>query len=67
MFSFTCQVFNIMRTAGDEVFKPLVTPLYDYINLVIDSKDCSEDEYECLNMQVSCVLPIIQYNENCGG
>ena len=53
MFSFTCQVFNIMRTAGGEVFKPLVTPLYDYINLVIDSKDCSEDEYECLNMQVS--------------
>ena len=52
VFSFMCQVFGVMRTAGGEVFKPLVSSLFDYINLIIDSKDVSNDEFECLNEQV---------------
>ena len=52
VFSFMCQVFNTMRTAGGEVFKALVTPLFEYINLIADNKDCTADEYESLNIQV---------------
>ncbi|XP_060568337.1 CBP80/20-dependent translation initiation factor-like [Ruditapes philippinarum] len=29
ILSFMCQVFGTMRTAGGEVFKPLVSPLYE--------------------------------------
>ena len=47
-----CQIFSTMRTAGGEVFKILVPPLYDYITLIVDNENCSSDEYECLNIQV---------------
>ena len=56
VFSFMCQVFSIMRTASGETFKALVTPLYEYISLIIDSQDCSSDEFECLNIQVGCLI-----------
>ena len=42
-----------MRTAGGEVFKPLVGPLFECFNVILDSDECNSDEYECLNEQVS--------------
>jgi len=48
-----CQIFGTMRTAGGEVFKPLVGPLFECFNVILDSDECNSDEYECLNEQVS--------------
>ena len=41
-----------MRTAGGEVFKILVPPLFEYITVIVDNEGCTPDEYECLNTQV---------------
>lgn len=47
-----CQVFGTMRTVGGEVFKPLVGPLFECFYVILDSKECNSDEFECLNEQV---------------
>ncbi|XP_060587118.1 CBP80/20-dependent translation initiation factor-like [Ruditapes philippinarum] len=55
ILSFMCQVFGTMRTAGGEVFKPLVSPLYECFNMILDSEQCDNDEYECLNEQLQSI------------
>ena len=60
-----------MRTAGGEVFKILVPPLFEYITVIVDNEGCTPDEYECLNTQVGMqtsggevfklVNPLFQY------
>ncbi|KAH9488336.1 hypothetical protein Btru_063738 [Bulinus truncatus] len=42
--SFLCNIFGVMRTATDEVFKPLVNPLFDCFNLVLNPAYVREDE-----------------------
>ncbi|CAG5122148.1 unnamed protein product [Candidula unifasciata] len=43
--AFLCEIFGIMRTATNEVFKPLINPLFDCLNLVLgpDSSGDGDD------------------------
>ncbi|KAI8785486.1 CBP80/20-dependent translation initiation factor [Biomphalaria glabrata] len=42
--AFLCNIFGIMRTATDEVFKPLVNPIFDCFNLILNPNYVREDE-----------------------
>ncbi|XP_059141588.1 CBP80/20-dependent translation initiation factor-like [Physella acuta] len=44
--AFLCEIFGIMRTATDEVFKPLVKPIFDCFNLLLGRDDTTEDDYD---------------------
>lgn len=37
--TFLCEIFNIMRTINDEVFKPLVSPIFDCLELILDPEE----------------------------
>lgn len=55
ILSFMCQIFGTMRTAGGEVFKPLVSPLYECFNMILDSEQCDNDEFEWLNEHLQSI------------
>ncbi|XP_053386792.1 CBP80/20-dependent translation initiation factor-like [Mercenaria mercenaria] len=55
ILSFMCQIFGTLRTAGGEVFKPLVSPLYECFNMILDSDHSDNDEFECLNEQLQSI------------
>ncbi|KAL4216761.1 hypothetical protein ACF0H5_024484 [Mactra antiquata] len=64
--SFMSQIFGTMRTAGGEVFKPLVGPLYECFNLVLDSQQCDSDEFECLNELIQTIGRDLEQNDREG-
>lgn len=56
--AFLCEIFNVMRTALNEVFKPLVGPIFDCFNLPLGQDEDSQ-ETETLNEDV-CELFALQ-------
>ncbi|BFZ26099.1 hypothetical protein BsWGS_29138 [Bradybaena similaris] len=42
--AFLCEIFGIMRTATNEVFKPLINPIFDCLNLVLGPDDNGDRE-----------------------
>lgn len=54
--TFLCQVFGNMRTAKGEPFTVLSTPIYDCVYIIINDDSSSDDDYECLILQVSMFL-----------
>ncbi|XP_052787676.1 CBP80/20-dependent translation initiation factor-like [Mya arenaria] len=62
-FSMMCQIFGTMRTAGGEVFKPLVGPVFEFIMVIIDDPQCNSDEYEVLNEQLQSIGRDLELND----
>ncbi|XP_052236942.1 CBP80/20-dependent translation initiation factor-like isoform X2 [Dreissena polymorpha] len=62
-FSLMCQIFGTMRTAGGEVFKPLVGPVFECFQLILDDKRCNTDEYECVCEQLQCIGRDLEQND----
>ncbi|CAL1546347.1 unnamed protein product [Lymnaea stagnalis] len=44
--AFLCEIFGIMRTATDEVFKPLINPIFDCFNLILGPEFVRNDDEE---------------------
>ncbi|XP_005113329.1 CBP80/20-dependent translation initiation factor [Aplysia californica] len=42
--AFLCEIFGVMRTANNEVFKPLVNPIFDCFILPLGQEDQEEEE-----------------------
>lgn len=53
--TFLCQVFGNMRTAKGEPFTVLSTPIYDCVYIIIEDDNSSDDDYECLLLQVQSI------------
>jgi len=66
--SFLCEIFSVMRTASNEVFKPLVGPIFDCFELIIDPESTgegggdldTEDVHEVFTEQLPNVGKLIQ-------
>ncbi|GFO47756.1 Cbp80/20-dependent translation initiation factor [Plakobranchus ocellatus] len=69
--AFLCEVFGVMRTNTNEVFKPLVGPIFDCFNLVLgpepeegseqaDEFDVDEDACENLAIQIQCIGRLLE-------
>ncbi|VDH94485.1 Hypothetical predicted protein [Mytilus galloprovincialis] len=53
--TFLCQVFGNMRTAKGEPFNVLSGPIYDCIYTIFNDDNSSDDDYECLLLQVQSI------------
>ncbi|XP_052096576.1 CBP80/20-dependent translation initiation factor-like isoform X2 [Mytilus californianus] len=53
--TFLCQVFGNMRTAKGEPFNVLSGPIYDCIYTIFDDDNSSDDDYECLLLQIQSI------------
>uniref|UniRef100_A0A0B7A550 MIF4G domain-containing protein n=1 Tax=Arion vulgaris TaxID=1028688 RepID=A0A0B7A550_9EUPU len=42
--AFLCEIFAIMRTASNEVFKPLINPIFDCLNLVLGPQEAVDGD-----------------------
>ncbi|KAK3095590.1 hypothetical protein FSP39_016441 [Pinctada imbricata] len=54
-FTFLCQIYNNMRLATGEPFKPLVGPIFDCLEMMLNQEPSTQDEFECLSAQVQSV------------
>ena len=50
--TFLCQVFGNMRTVKGEPFDVLCGPIYDCLCTIINDEQSTDDDYECLLLQV---------------
>ena len=50
--SFLTHLFGTMRLGNGEVMLPLVGPVYDCCELIVDNDCINEDECACLSQQV---------------
>ncbi|KAK7096088.1 CBP80/20-dependent translation initiation factor-like isoform X2 [Littorina saxatilis] len=60
--SFLTQLFGTMRLVSGEVMQPLVNPIYDCCDLVLETDSIDEDECECLSQQLQQIGRELQDN-----
>lgn len=53
--SFLCQVFGNVRLATGDTMKPLVVPVYDCLEQILNDQSSNEDEYECFSIQLQSI------------
>ncbi|XP_022306728.2 CBP80/20-dependent translation initiation factor-like [Crassostrea virginica] len=53
--SVLCQIFGNLRLATGDTMKPLVTPVYDCLEQILNDAASTEDEFECLSIQLQSV------------
>ncbi|KAK3727436.1 hypothetical protein RRG08_058853 [Elysia crispata] len=69
--AFLCEIFGVMRTNTNEVFKPLVSPIFDCFNLILgpaqeDGEDSApefevnEDACENMSLQLQSIGRLLQ-------
>jgi len=51
--TFLCETFNVMRTVNNEVFKPLVNPIFDCFEQILDPEEKGgQSDFEHLNEDI---------------
>ncbi|KAK7475736.1 hypothetical protein BaRGS_00033008 [Batillaria attramentaria] len=60
--AFLCQVFGTMRLINGEVMQPLVGPIFDCLEMVLEEEDIDGDECDCLSTQLQSVGRELQDN-----
>lgn len=63
--SFLCQVFGNVRLATGDTMKPLVVPVYDCLEQILNDQSSNEDEYECFSIQVHRELFTFKQDNTC--
>ncbi|KAK6184953.1 hypothetical protein SNE40_007295 [Patella caerulea] len=61
-FTFLCQIFFNLKIGNREPIKPLVGPIMECCDMIVDSEGekCDDDEFECISMQLQCVGKLIE-------
>ena len=59
--TFLCQVFGNMRTVKGEPFVILCGPIYDCLCTIINDEQSTDDDYECLLLQVRVVSLLLWF------
>ncbi|KAK3590860.1 hypothetical protein CHS0354_033787 [Potamilus streckersoni] len=56
-FSLMCQLYGIMKTTSGECLRVLVAPIFDCLELILDTQDADDDddELECLSLQLQTI------------
>lgn len=55
--TFLCQVFGNVRLATGDTMKPLVAPVYECLEQILQDTASNENEYECLSLQARALTP----------
>ena len=50
--TFLSHLFGMLRLANGEVMQPLVGPIFDCMDLILDSDRLDDVETECVSLQV---------------
>ncbi|XP_061180727.1 CBP80/20-dependent translation initiation factor-like isoform X2 [Saccostrea echinata] len=53
--TFLCQVFGNVRLTTGDTMKPLVAPVFECLEQILQDQTSTEDEYECLSLQLQCI------------
>ncbi|XP_048750580.2 CBP80/20-dependent translation initiation factor-like isoform X2 [Ostrea edulis] len=53
--TFLCQVFGNVRLATGDTMKPLVAPVYECLEQILQDTASNENEYECLSLQLQSI------------
>ncbi|ESO89770.1 hypothetical protein LOTGIDRAFT_234154 [Lottia gigantea] len=61
-FTFLCQIFCNVRLGNREPIKPLIGPILETCELVLDTENekCDDDEFECISLQLQSVGKLIE-------
>lgn len=60
--AFLSHVFGTMRLINGEVMQPLVGPVFDCLEMVLNNEDIDGDECDCLNAQLQSIGRELQDN-----